>query len=144
MTYVDELFFISLPILLSYYCYPVSLTLIPFLSHTLTLFLLHTNTLSFSSTHTTTLSLTLPLSLPHTNSLSLPYNTTSLPHTTSKVTTVAELEHDEHEGLDAASLLEHEEITKVKNVANVLFGRYIMECWYFSPFPKVKLIINYK
>ena len=56
-----------------------------------------------------------------------------------KVTTVAELEHDEHEGLDEASLLEHEEITKVKNVANVLFGKYIMECWYFSPFPKVSL-----
>ena len=50
---------------------------------------------------------------------------------------MAELEHDEHEGLDEASLLEHEEITKVKNVANVLFGKYIMECWYFSPFPKV-------
>jgi histone acetyltransferase MYST1 len=51
-------------------------------------------------------------------------------------TTVAELEHDEHEGLDEAQLLEHEEITKVKNVANVLFGRYIMETWYFSPFPR--------
>ena len=50
---------------------------------------------------------------------------------------MAELEHDEHEGLDEASLLEHEEITKVKNVANVLFGKYIIECWYFSPFPKV-------
>ena len=51
-------------------------------------------------------------------------------------TTVAELEHDEHEGLDEKSLLEHEEITKVKNIAHVLFGRHIMECWYFSPFPK--------
>ena len=51
-------------------------------------------------------------------------------------TTVAELEHDEHEGLDEKSLLEHEEITKVKNIAYVLFGRHIMECWYFSPFPK--------
>ena len=51
-------------------------------------------------------------------------------------TTVAELEHDEHEGLDEKSLLEHEEITKVKNIANVLFGRHVMECWYFSPFPK--------
>ena len=51
-------------------------------------------------------------------------------------TTVAELEHDEHEGLDEKSLLEHEEITKVKNIAHVLFGRHIMECWYFSPFPQ--------
>ena len=51
-------------------------------------------------------------------------------------TTVAELEHDEHEGLDEQSLLEHEEITKIKNVENVMLGKHIMECWYFSPFPK--------
>lgn len=51
-------------------------------------------------------------------------------------TTIKELEHDEHEGLDAAQLLEHEEWTKIKNVNTVLFGRSIMECWYFSPFPK--------
>jgi len=57
-------------------------------------------------------------------------------HVDSEVTTVGELEHDEHEGLDEASLLEHEEITKVKNVANVLFGKFKMECWYFSPFPQ--------
>ena len=34
------------------------------------------------------------------------------------------------------SLLEHEEITKVKNIASVQFGQHLMECWYFSPFPK--------
>ncbi len=50
--------------------------------------------------------------------------------------TVAELDHDEHEGLDEASLLEHEEVTKVKNIQFVQLGKYIMECWYFSPFPK--------
>lgn len=52
------------------------------------------------------------------------------------ISTVAELEHDEHEGLDEAQLLEHEEITKIKNISNVLFGKHFMECWYFSPFPK--------
>jgi histone acetyltransferase MYST1 len=38
--------------------------------------------------------------------------------------------------LDEASLLEHEELTKVKNILSVQFGKYIMECWYFSPFPR--------
>lgn len=41
-----------------------------------------------------------------------------------EITTIAELEHDEHEGLDEAQLLEHEEITKIKNISNVVFGKY--------------------
>lgn len=45
-------------------------------------------------------------------------------------------EHDEHEGMDAASIREHEEVTKVKNVRYVEVGKYIMAAWYFSPFPK--------
>ncbi|GLD98475.1 hypothetical protein PINS_up007172 [Pythium insidiosum] len=45
-------------------------------------------------------------------------------------------EHDEHEGMDAASIREHEEVTKVKNVRFVELGRYRMAAWYFSPFPK--------
>lgn len=51
-------------------------------------------------------------------------------------TTVAELEHDEHEGMDEAALKEHEEVTKIKNIRNVLFGKHKIECWYFSPYPK--------
>ena len=51
-------------------------------------------------------------------------------------TVVADDEHDEHEGIDEASLREHEEVTKVKNVQTVELGRHIMEAWYFSPFPK--------
>jgi len=35
-----------------------------------------------------------------------------------------------------AELKEHEEVTKIKNVSNVRFGKFFMECWYFSPFPK--------
>lgn len=53
----------------------------------------------------------------------------------SEVTTIAELEYDEHAGLDEASLREHEEVTKVKNFRYVQLGKHIMECWYFSPFP---------
>ena len=45
-------------------------------------------------------------------------------------------ELDEHEGLDEASLREHEEVTKVKNVSRIELGRYSMETWYFSPLPK--------
>lgn len=45
-------------------------------------------------------------------------------------------EHDEHEGMDAASIREHEEVTKVKNVRYVEVGKHIMAVWYFSPFPK--------
>lgn len=52
------------------------------------------------------------------------------------ITTVSELEHDEHEGMDEMALKEHEEITKIKNISNVVFGRHEIECWYFSPFPK--------
>jgi len=41
-----------------------------------------------------------------------------------------------HDGMDEASLKEHERITKVKNVNSVEFGRHSIETWYFSPFPK--------
>jgi histone acetyltransferase MYST1 len=54
----------------------------------------------------------------------------------SALSTVAELEHDEHEGMDEAALREHEEVTKIKNIRNVLFGKHKIECWYFSPYPK--------
>jgi len=53
-------------------------------------------------------------------------------------------EHDEHEGMDEADLKAHEEVTKIKNIQNVLFGKHYMECWYFSPFPKVKKINKIK
>lgn len=55
---------------------------------------------------------------------------------TNAITTVSELEHNEHEGMDESALKEHEEITKVKNINNVVFGGHEIECWYFSPFPK--------
>jgi len=52
------------------------------------------------------------------------------------LTSVEDMEHDEHEGLDEASLREHEEVTKVKNVGRVELGRFTVETWYFSPYPK--------
>ena len=52
------------------------------------------------------------------------------------ITNIEELTHDEHEGLDEELLREHEELTKIKNFNTVQLGRHVMECWYFSPFPK--------
>lgn len=60
----------------------------------------------------------------------------SLLRQSSTITTIHDNEHDEHEGMDENQLREHEEITKVKNVRNVIFGKYDIECWYYSPFPK--------
>ena len=53
-----------------------------------------------------------------------------------EVPLTAHMEHDEHEGLDEEQLKEHEEVTKVKNVKFVELGKYRMETWYYSPFPK--------
>ena len=52
------------------------------------------------------------------------------------VATVHAQELDEHEGLDEASLREHEEVTKVKNVYYLELGEFQMETWYYSPLPK--------
>jgi histone acetyltransferase MYST1 len=52
------------------------------------------------------------------------------------VATVQAVELDEHEGLDEASLREHEEVTKIKNVGYLQLGRHQMETWYYSPLPK--------
>eukprot|EP00850_Spirogloea_muscicola_P006308 SM000030S11317 [mRNA] locus=s30:112639:115685:+ [translate_table: standard] len=40
-----------------------------------------------------------------------------------------------HEDFDAASLREHEEFTKVKNISRIEMGKYELDTWYFSPFP---------
>ena len=43
------------------------------------------------------------------------------------LTSVEDMEHDEHEGINEASLREHEEVTKVKNVGRVELGRFTVE-----------------
>jgi len=52
------------------------------------------------------------------------------------VTTLTAQVLDEHEGMDEAALKEHEEVTKIKNVAMLELGQYQMDTWYFSPLPK--------
>lgn len=37
--------------------------------------------------------------------------------------------------MDASALRVHEECTKVKNVTEIELGRYVIDTWYFSPFP---------
>ena len=41
----------------------------------------------------------------------------------------------EHAEFDPASLREHEEFTKVRNILKIELGRHEMDTWYFSPFP---------
>jgi len=41
----------------------------------------------------------------------------------------------EHAEFDPASLREHEEFTKVKNIQTIELGKYEVDTWYFSPFP---------
>ncbi|XP_073103281.1 putative MYST-like histone acetyltransferase 1 [Elaeis guineensis] len=40
-----------------------------------------------------------------------------------------------YERFDAASLQEHQALTKVKNIEKIVLGRYEIETWYFSPLP---------
>lgn len=32
----------------------------------------------------------------------------------------------------------HEEATKIKNVQRIQFGKYMIDTWYYSPFPQVR------
>ena len=41
-------------------------------------------------------------------------------------------DHGEHD--DSA----HEEATKIKNVQRIQFGKYMIDTWYYSPFPQVR------
>jgi len=74
------------------------------------------------------------------NSGGFPNDVNSSSMNNNLVATVPAEELDEHEGLDEASLREHEEVTKVKNVAFIEIGPYKMETWYFSPIPKELLV----
>ena len=38
--------------------------------------------------------------------------------------------------VDAATQREHEAATRVKNIHKIVLGRWEMQTWYYSPFPK--------
>ena len=48
----------------------------------------------------------------------------------------ANLDHDEHEGLDPTSQASHEEATKYKTIEKIEMGQYRCDTWYFSPYPE--------
>jgi histone acetyltransferase MYST1 len=72
----------------------------------------------------------------HNKSSSASTSSSSAEDPDKKKSEFTEAEEEEHEGMDDASLREHEEVTKVKNVKHIELGRHLMETWYFSPFPK--------
>ncbi|GAB66461.1 histone acetyltransferase, partial [Plasmodium cynomolgi strain B] len=47
-----------------------------------------------------------------------------------------ESDHDDHAGIDKEYLREHEENTKLKTINQIKFGKYLIDTWYFSPYPK--------
>ncbi|ANQ08268.1 Histone acetyltransferase [Plasmodium coatneyi] len=48
-----------------------------------------------------------------------------------------ESDHDDHHaGIDKEYLREHEENTKLKTINQIKFGKYLIDTWYFSPYPK--------
>ena len=49
---------------------------------------------------------------------------------------VAHADSSEEEGLNPQNRKDHEEATKVKTIANIVFGKYKSETWYYSPFPE--------
>lgn len=43
---------------------------------------------------------------------------------------------NEHAGIDKEYLREHEENTKLKTINKIKMGKYLVDTWYFSPYPK--------
>ncbi|OII77111.1 MOZ SAS family protein [Cryptosporidium andersoni] len=41
-----------------------------------------------------------------------------------------------HDGMDEEYLKEHEELTKVKTIGKIAMGSYMVDTWYYSPYPK--------
>lgn len=41
-----------------------------------------------------------------------------------------------HEGMDEEYLKEHEELTKVKTIGKIAMGPFVVDTWYYSPYPK--------
>lgn len=49
-------------------------------------------------------------------------------------TTIEEDNHD-HAGMDEEYLREHEMNTKLKTIERIKLGPYLVDAWYFSPYP---------
>lgn len=44
-------------------------------------------------------------------------------------------ENSEHEGMNAAALIAHQEVTKVKTIDRIELGKFRCGTWYYSPYP---------
>ena len=44
--------------------------------------------------------------------------------------------NNENEGMDKAGIKLHEEATKIRNINEIVFGKYKISTWYFSPLPE--------
>ncbi|CBZ50652.1 moz/SAS family protein, related [Neospora caninum Liverpool] len=64
-------------------------------------------------------------------------NESDLPPNEPCVKEVPDSSDDEHAGMDEEYLREHEEATKVKSINKIRMGRYSVDTWYFSPYPKL-------
>ncbi|KEP64143.1 UNVERIFIED_CONTAM: histone lysine acetyltransferase MYST-A [Hammondia hammondi] len=64
-------------------------------------------------------------------------NESDLPRDEPCVKEVPDSSDDEHAGMDEEYLREHEEATKVKSIGTIRMGRYSVDTWYFSPYPKL-------
>ncbi|KAF7457051.1 histone lysine acetyltransferase MYST-B [Cryptosporidium felis] len=42
---------------------------------------------------------------------------------------------DEHEGMDHSAIQDHEETTRLRTIGRIRIGKFILDTWYFSPFP---------
>ncbi|PHJ25125.1 histone lysine acetyltransferase myst-a, partial [Cystoisospora suis] len=63
-------------------------------------------------------------------------NECDLPPDEPTVREIPESSDDEHAGMDEEYLREHEEATKVKSISRIRMGRYSVDTWYFSPYPR--------
>mmetsp|Transcript_14290 Transcript_14290/g.25602 ORF Transcript_14290/g.25602 Transcript_14290/m.25602 type:complete len:457 (-) Transcript_14290:123-1493(-) len=54
----------------------------------------------------------------------------------SDIVEFVEEDYGDSNGMDEASIREHEEITKIKNVNRIELGRNVISTWYFSPIPR--------
>ena len=47
-----------------------------------------------------------------------------------------QLHDDDHANMDEEYLREHEEATKLKTIKECVIGNFVIQTWYFSPYPK--------
>jgi len=52
-------------------------------------------------------------------------------------------DESDHEGMTQQDIQEWERATKVKRINKIMLGKYLVETWYWSPYPKSTKIVQY-